>query len=112
MSAAEFEGDRLPDAERSVAIDLEGDGESVDAEAAWLRPYRPGDEQPERRGKTERRGRPRLSDAQLPNETRGTCRSSGRSGSKYVRFTNRKKDAIRLEGKVSTVVLRSRTTAL
>jgi len=108
----ELEGDRLPDAERGVAIHLERDGEAVDAEAAGLCPCRAGEEQPERRGETERRGRARSGDAQLPKDTRGTCRSSGRSGSKYVRFTNRKKDAIRLEGKVSTMVLRSRTTAL
>ncbi len=111
MPAAELEGDRLADAERGVAIDLEGDRESIDAEAAGLRGRGAGEDQPERRDETERR-RPRSPDAQLPKDTRGTCRSSGRSGSKYARFTNRKKDATRLEGKVSTVVLRSRTTAL
>lgn len=49
---------------------------------------------------------------QLPKETRGTCRSSGRSSSKYSRLEKRKNDATTFEGKLSMAVFRSRTTAL
>src|SRR5262249_18057187 len=122
VPAAEAEGDHLADGEARIGSDLERRGEAVDGEAARLRVGEaeaggpdegrenqappPPEATPSRPPDKHARG------GQLPNETRGGCRSSGRSGSKYARLANRKKDATVFEGKRSMAVLRSRTTAL
>jgi hypothetical protein len=106
VTAFEIEGDGFADVEGADGRDLEGDGEAVDGEALPLR----------RRGRGERRqqgeGEDGSRDGYAPNETLGTCRSSGRSSSKNACSRNWKKPATRLDGNISIVVFRSRTTAL
>jgi hypothetical protein len=108
VTAFEIEGDGFADVEGADGRDLERDGEAVDGEALLLRRRGRG----ARRQQGEGEGEDGSRDGYAPNETLGTCRSSGRSSSKNACSRNWKKPATRLDGNISIVVFRSRTTAL